>query len=106
MDLPAPIRSIITNGAMAIAEMTLGNGKPVNGESFSYADIIAAVPLLLETIPGGLIQYLGDELGVNLDWLANVVTAFNLIYYAPLNIAAYGLGTFIDLVIAAKEKIE
>lgn len=106
MDLPAPIRSIITNGAMGIAEMTLGNGKPVNGESFSYADIIAAVPLLLETIPGGLIEYLGDELGVNLDWLSNVVTAFNLIYFAPLNIAAYGLGAFIDLVIVAKEKIE
>ena len=106
MDLPAPIRSIITNGAMGIAEMTLGNGKPVNGESFSYADIIAAVPLLLETIPGGLIEYLGDELGVNLDWLSNVVTAFNLIYFAPLNIAAYGLGAFIDLGIVAKEKIE
>jgi len=106
MDLPAPIRSIITNGAMAIAEMTLGNGKPVNGEEFSYADIVAAIPLLLEMIPGGLIQYLGDELGVNLDWLANAVTAFNLIYYMPVNVAAYGIGTFIELVIAAKEKME
>lgn len=106
MGLPAPIRSVLTNGAMGIAEMTLGNGKPVNGESFSFADIFAAVPLLLDAIPGGLIAYLGDEFGIDTDWLANVVTAYNLIYYAPLNMIAYGAGAFIDLVIIAKEKIE
>lgn len=105
MDLPAPIRSIITNGAMGIAEMTLGNGKPVNGESFSYADVIAAVPMLLETIPGGVVEYLGNKYGVDLHWLSSAVTAFSLIYYAPLNATAYGIGLCIDFAIAAKEKL-
>lgn len=107
MDLPAPIRRIITEGAMGIAQMTLGgNEKPVNGESFSYADVIASVPLLIETIPGGVVNYLGDSFGINLDWLANAITASGLIVLAPINMAAYGIGKAIDLAILAAEKVK
>ena len=105
MGLPVPIRSIITNGAMAIAEMALGNGTPVNGESFSYADICASVPLLLEMLPAGVIETLGNQLGINLDWLANTVTAAELLIFAPINIAAYGIGATIDLLLELKDKI-
>lgn len=107
MDLPPEIRSIITRGAMGIAEMFLGNGNPVNGEELSWAEILGAIPLLIEMIPGTVIKYLGDKFGVNVDWLANAITAVSIIFMTPvINGRAYLLGTAIDLILDAVEKIK
>lgn len=105
MDIPSPIRRVITNGAMGIAQLTLGKSNPVNEEKLSYAEIMGAIPLLIETLPGGFIDYLDDKFGVDLDWLSNAVTSFNILYYTPINMFAYGVGMSIDLIIAAKEKL-
>lgn len=106
MDLPSPIRSVITNGAMGIAEILLGrNTTPVNGEMLSYASIIASVPLLLEMLPSGLIEYLGEEYNINVEWLSHAIAAFSIIYFTPINLLSYGIGTVIDTAIAVKEAL-
>lgn len=106
MDLPAPIRSIITNGAMAIAQMALGKTKPVNGEKFYWEDILAAIPLIISMIPPGIVEKLGNEHGVNMDWLANVLTASELIIYAPVTVSAKDIGEDIDNIIEIISEIK
>lgn len=106
MDFPEPIRNIVTNGAMAIAQIFLGKSDPVNGENLSYANMITSVLLLLESVPGGNISYLGKTFGIDLDWLANAVTAYYLLCYTPLNIAAYTIGKTIDILVTVKKKLE
>ena len=106
MCFPAPIRSILTEGLMAIGQMTLGgNAKPVNGETFSYRDVFASVPLFISFIPAGIVELVETKFGVDLDWLSNVLTAVALIHFAPLIIRTYVLGAVIDLVLIAKEKL-
>ena len=98
MCFPAPIRSILTEGLMAIGQMTLGgNVKPVNGESFSYRDVFASVPLFISFIPSGIVELIENKYGVDLDWLSNVLTAIALIHFAPLIIRTYILGTVIEV---------
>lgn len=106
MALPYPIRSIITDGAMSIAEMFLGNGQPINGEKMTYRDIMTSVMLLIDTIPGGAVRQIGDEFNVDLDWLANATTAFYLIYFGEFNLVVWQIGCAIDILNCAKEELK
>lgn len=106
MDLPAPIRSIITNGAMAIAEMALGNGRPVNNEVFYWKDILASVPLIISMIPAGTVESWGNKYSMDLDWLSNVLTAAELLIYAPVTVNARCLGGNIDILIKITSEIK
>lgn len=96
MDLPAPIRNVVTEGLMGMAHYLLGEGDPVNGGEVSFAEIGAAIPLFVQMIPGAAIDYIGDKFGVNLDWLSNVVNTFAVIYFAPITLLGYGIGAVID----------
>lgn len=106
MDLPVPIRSVITNGSMALFQMLYAKDNPIDGESISYADVIACVPFVFAMLPSGTIEYLGNQFGVNLEWLSNVVAATTLLMTAPLILGGYAIGYFIDQIIIAIDKIK
>ncbi len=82
MALPAPIRRIITNGAMGIAQM-FNRGDPANNEKISLLDVIASIPLIIALLPTGIDELLSSIYNTSNAWLVKTVTAGILILLAP-----------------------
>ena len=105
MDLPAPLRGIITEGAMSLAQIFLGGTDPVNGESISYAKLMASVPMILELLPASVITLIGDKFGVDLGWLSNAVSVVTLFLLWQTNVGAFTIGLVIDIALYIRDKL-
>ncbi len=98
MDLPPQLRGIITEGIMSILQKYWQKKDPLNGEKISYAEIITSVYMVVEALPAATIDFLGDTFGVNLDWLAQVVSTYTILLYLPFNMVKYAVGLTLDYI--------
>ncbi len=104
MDWPSPLRELVTEGCMGIAQIILLS-EPLNGEDYSYSDILAAVPLFISLLPAGLVRVLGDELGINTEWLSNFISICSMVGLAPMIVPGPILEKAIGIISEYKDKL-
>ncbi|ALC88870.1 hypothetical protein AM500_02945 [Bacillus sp. FJAT-18017] len=99
MNLPSPIRNVITEGGMGIAHMVMGDTALVNGGNISWAEILGTVPLFLQLLPGAGLQMLGAQFGLDLEVVSSIVTAVLMLAFAPFTIKAFATGVVLDYIV-------
>ena len=97
MDLPPILRCIATNGLMDVAELVLGNGKPVNGEELSLSDIMGAIPLVIALLPSSVIRFVDNYIGLDLSLVAKFIEGLSLLVFTPIVLSVKFLGAVIEV---------